>query len=558
MGGERIGKLLVDRGLLEEPGLERALKLQAESGQRLTTVLVSLGLVAERDLAEMLAEKFGLQVVPPHAYGTGPVVGNAVSPDFLRQVQAVPVADRKGTVEVAIGDPFDNYALDALQLALGRRVEAKVGVISEIEGAIERQYGNGAASLDRLPDGAGRRELDDIRHLRELASEAPIIRVVNRMISRAIKLQASDIHVEPFENFLKIRYRIDGVLREAEAPPSHSAAAVISRIKVLAGLNIAERRRPQDGRIRMRMEGREIDMRVSAVPTMHGESVVLRMLDRDRTPLDFEMLGFRGSARESLDRLLGQPHGIVLVTGPTGSGKTTTLYAALQGFNAPTTKILTVEDPVEYQIEGVNQIPVRPQIGLDFAAALRSILRQDPDVIMVGEMRDLETARIAVQAALTGHKVFSTLHTNDAASSVTRLLDMGVEDYLVCSTVNGVVAQRLVRTLCADCRRPHEAGARIIQELRLDRLMPNAPATLYQPVGCAECDETGYRGRTSIVEVLPVTDRLRQAILKGGDAAGLRRVAQAEGLADMRADGLAKAAAGITTVEEVDRVVWME
>ena len=452
MSGEHIGKLLVDGGLLEELGLERALKLQAESGQRLTTVLVSLGLVAERDLAEMLAEKFGLQIVPPQAYGTGPVAGNAVSPDFLRQVQAVPVADRNGAVEVAIGDPFDRYALDALQLALGRPVAAKVGVISEIEAAIERQYGNGAASLDRLPDGVGQRELDDIRHLRELASEAPIIRVVNRMISRALKHQASDIHVEPFEDSLKVRYRIDGVLREAEAPPAHSAAAVISRIKVLAGLNIAERRRPQDGRIRMRMEGREIDMRVSAVPTMHGESVVLRMLDRDRTPLDFEMLGFRGPVRESLDRLLGQPHGIVLVTGPTGSGKTTTLYAALQGFNAPTTKILTVEDPVEYQIEGVNQIPVRPQIGLDFAAVLRSVLRQDPDVIMVGEMRDLETARIAVQAALTGHKVFSTLHTNDAASSVTRLLDMGIEDYLVCSTVSGVVAQRLVRTLCADCR----------------------------------------------------------------------------------------------------------
>ena len=558
MSGEHIGKLLVDGGLLEELGLERALKLQAESGQRLTMVLVSLGLVAERDLAELLADKFGLQIVPSQAYGAGPVVGNAVSPDFLRQVQAVPVAERNGAVEVAIGDPFDRYALDALQLAIGRPVEAKVGVISEIEAAIERQYGNGAASLDRLPGTAGQRELDDIRHLRELASEAPIIRVVNRMIGRALKHRASDIHVEPFEDSLKVRYRIDGVLREAEAPPAHSAAAVISRIKVLAGLNIAERRRPQDGRIRMRVEGREIDMRVSAVPTMHGESVVLRMLDRDRTPLDFEMLGFRGPARESLERLLGQPHGIVLVTGPTGSGKTTTLYAALQGFNAPATKILTVEDPVEYQIEGVNQIPVRPQIGLDFAAVLRSILRQDPDVIMVGEMRDLETARIAVQAALTGHKVFSTLHTNDAVSSVTRLLDMGIEDYLVCSTVNGVVAQRLVRTLCADCRQPHEAAARIVQELSLDRLMPDAPATLYQPVGCAECDGTGYRGRTSIVEVLPVTDRLRQAILKGGDASGLRRVAQAEGVADMRADGLAKAGAGITTVEEVDRVVWME
>ncbi len=323
----------------------------------------------------------------------------------------------------------------------------------------------------------------------------------------------------------------------------------------MANLNIAERRLPQDGRIRMRVAGREVDMRVSSVPAMHGESIVMRLLDKESVALDFDVLGFRGPTLEALRRLLSRPQGILLVTGPTGSGKTTTLYAALKTLNRPETKILTVEDPVEYQLEGINQIHVRPQIGLTFATALRSILRQDPDVILVGEMRDLETARIAVQAALTGHKVFSTLHTNDAASSVTRLLDMGVEDYLVRSTVNGVVAQRLVRVLCAHCKRPHEVAERLIESLHLAPLANGAPISLHQPVGCARCDGSGYKGRTGIVEVVEMTERLRRAIVDRSDASAISRVALEEGTVGMRDDGFGKAIAGLTSVEEVDRVI---
>ena len=555
---DRIGEILVEAGCLEPPELERALRLKDRSGQRLGALLVSLGMVTDRDLAKALAERLGLEVTPSHAYSACPAAADLVSPDFLKQVQAAPVAERDDRIAVAFADPLDRYALDALQLALGRPIEVQVGVVSEIEASIERQYGGDANAMAQIAFGSDDRDdrdLADIQHLRDLASEAPVIRAVNLLIGRALDAHASDIHIEPFEARLKARYRIDGVLRDVEAPPVRSTAAVISRIKVMANLNIAERRLPQDGRIKMRMEGREVDMRVSSVPTMHGESMVMRILDRESVPLDFDALGFDGPNRAALARLIDEPHGLVLVAGPTGSGKTTTLYAALQGLNTPERKILTVEDPVEYQLEGINQIHVRPQIELTFAAALRSILRQDPDVIMIGEMRDLETARIAVQAALTGHKVFSTLHTNDAASSVTRLLDMGVEGYLVVSTLNGVVAQRLVRTLCAECKQPHEAADRLVEALDLTRFANGEPIALCRPVGCAHCDGTGYRGRTGIVEILAMSEPLRRAVLERGDASGLWRAALEQGAVSMRDDGLAKAVRGETAVEEVHRVI---
>ena len=555
---DNIGKMLVENGCLAQPELDRALRVQAETGGRLGPFLISLGLVAERDMAKALAKGLGLEVVPSHAYGDSPALQGIVSSDFLRNAHAIPVREEAAHVVVAMGDPSDAYTLDALRLALGRPVVAHVGVISEIEAAIERQYGERSVSFAEIAqdgDGQTDRVLEDVQQLRELASEAPVIRMVNLLIARALEAGASDIHVEPFPARLSVRYRIDGLLRDVEAPPGRSTAAIVSRIKVMANLNIAERRLPQDGRIKMRIAGREVDMRVSSMPTMHGESVVMRLLDKETVPLDFHALGFHGRTLEALRRFLAKPHGIVLVTGPTGSGKTTTLYASLQTLNRPETKILTVEDPVEYQLEGINQIHVRPQIGLTFANALRSILRQDPDVIMVGEIRDLETARIAVQAALTGHKVFSTLHTNDAASSVTRLLDMGVEDYLVRSTVNGVVAQRLVRTLCTDCKRPHEASEALIDTLHLAHLADGAPISLYQPVGCTRCDSTGYRGRTGIVEVLEMTERLRRAVVDRSDASTISRVALEEGARSMRDDGLGKAIAGLTSVEEVDRVI---
>ena len=555
---DSIGEWLVENARLAPSELERARRLQRESGQRLGVLLVSLGLVGERDVAEALAGRLGLEVTPSHAYPATPVAKGLVAPDFLRQLPAVPVAEGAEHVVVAFGDPRDDYAIDALGLALGRPVVAQVGIISEIEHSIEKQYGDGADEMARIAfeiEGGEERDLKDIEHLRDLASEAPIIRAVNLLIARALDAGASDIHVEPFEARLKVRYRIDGVLRDVEAPPVRSSAAVVSRVKVMANLDIAERRLPQDGRIKIRVEGREVDMRVSSVPTMHGESVVLRILDRESVALEFDRLGFSGPALATLRRLLGLPQGVLLVTGPTGSGKTTTLYAALQTLNTPDTKILTVEDPVEYQLEGVNQIPIRPRIGLSFAVALRSILRQDPDVIMVGEMRDLETARIAVQAALTGHKVFSTLHTNDAASSITRLLDMGIEDYLVTSTVNGVIGQRLVRTLCAQCKRPHETPHALIETLDLARLVGEAPITLCRPGGCPQCDGTGYKGRTGIVELLEMTESLRRAVLEHREASDIRQAAKNEGMVTMREDGFAKAVRGVTTLEDVDRVI---
>jgi general secretion pathway protein E len=474
----------------------------------------------------------------------------------MLQSHFVPIAASEEALTVAMADPTDRFAVDAIELATGMRVERRLGTSTDIAAALRRHYGKGSAALDAIADvstSASEDELRDIQQLKDLASEAPIIRVVNLIIARALEIAASDIHIEPFEHRLKIRYRVDGVLQESEAPPVHSTAAVISRVKVMARLNIAERRLPQDGRIKLRIEGREIDMRVSTVPTLFGESVVLRILDKDRVPLDFTSLGFTRDTLPAFEELVGRPHGILLVTGPTGSGKTTTLYAALEALNTPDKKILTVEDPVEYQLEGINQIQVKPQIGLTFANALRSILRQDPDIIMVGEMRDRETAAIAVQSALTGHKVFSTLHTNDAAGSITRLLDMGVEDFLLTSTVNGILAQRLVRTLCPECREPYAPSGDFLRSLARADADVGSP-TLYHPVGCKRCGGSGYRGRTSILELMVLTEPIRRAILEQGDATTIRRAAMEAGMIPMYRDGVRKALRGVTSIEEVVRV----
>ena len=554
---DNLGEILVERGKLEPEKLQRARRLERDSGERLGPLLVQLGMLAERDLAETLAEEFNLELTPVDTYPETPAVSDRVTMEFLKQARAVPLEETPAHVVVAMADPLDQFTTDAMALALGKPVIACVGIISEIEQAIQRQYSNGAGALAQMAGGLqdhGEHDVDDIQYLKDLASEAPIIRLVNTLISRALKVHASDIHIEPFENILKVRYRIDGILREVEAPPVRSTAAVISRIKVMANLNIAERRLPQDGRIMQHVEGREIDMRVSTVPTMHGESVVLRILDKGSLPLTFQSLGFDATELAAFEKILQRPQGIILVTGPTGSGKTTTLYTALHALNTPDKKILTVEDPVEYQLEGINQIQVKPQIGLSFANALRSILRQDPDVIMIGEMRDLETAKIAVQAALTGHKVLSTLHTNDAASSITRMLDMGVEDFLLTSTVNGVLAQRLVRVLCDHCKESYEVGNELAEELGLARFTESRTPILYRPVGCEACDQSGYRGRTCILELLVMSDKVRKTILDHADAAAIYGNAVADGTKSMHEDGLRKALAGITSLEEVERV----
>jgi len=553
----RIGDILVGAGRLQPAQLERALRVQADSGERLGNLLVQLGFVAERDLAASLSQMLDIPLATTEQYQSPVDVSARVSLDFLQRSRAIPLAETDQHLLVAMTDPSDRYLLNALELSLGKPVEPLVGVSADIQGALEKMSEQ-AEDLSNLGEPVVTDldvNLDDIEHLKDMASEAPVIRAVNQMIVRALELRASDIHIEPYDGTLKVRYRIDGVLRNMDPPPVSSSAAVVSRIKVMADLNIAERRLPQDGRIKLRVEGREVDMRISTLPTLHGESVVMRLLDQGGVPLDFVALGFDGSNLTRLEALLARPQGIILVTGPTGSGKTTTLYAALEQLNTPEKKILTVEDPIEYQLEGINQIQVQPKIDLTFANALRSILRQDPDIIMIGEMRDTETARIAVQAALTGHKVFSTLHTNDAPSSITRMLDMHVDDFLLTSTVDGVLAQRLVRKLCEHCREPYTASPAMVEQLHLDTLLPEGGTpTLYHAKGCEHCEYTGYWGRTTIAELLVMTEAIRKVIIERGDADSIRRVAINEGMISMHEDGLHKALLGKTTIEEVERV----
>ncbi|MDQ6621748.1 MAG: type II secretion system ATPase GspE [Pseudomonadota bacterium] len=555
-----LGELLVARGKLDSAGLDRALRLKQESGgAKLGPLLVTLGLCAQRDVAEALALQLGLPLVEPSGYPEFPILEERISARFLREARALPVREDERELALAMADPTDDYTIEAFRMVTGREVRPLVAIPTELEAALERLYGAGKSALGQIVGDVEQRVDDlafdaDVQQLKDLASEAPVIRLVSLIITNALETRASDIHIEPFENRLVVRYRIDGVLHEEESPPRRFSAAVISRIKIMANLDIAERRLPQDGRIRLRVQGKEIDLRVSTVPTMHGESVVMRILDKGGVALDFQRLGFdQDTLKVFLDVLL-QPHGILLVTGPTGSGKTTTLYTALERLNQPDVKILTVEDPVEYQMPGINQIQVKPQIDLTFANALRSIVRQDPDVIMIGEIRDLETAQIAVQSALTGHLVLSTVHTNDAASTVNRLLDMGIEDYLLTSTIIGILAQRLVRTLCGHCKEAYVALPEVVEELMLDRFAPPGPITLYRAKGCAHCAQTGYTGRVSIIEMLPITDQLRSLVMKHATSTDLRNEAIRGGMRTMYEDGLIKAVGGITTFEEVLRV----
>ncbi|MDH3451007.1 MAG: ATPase, T2SS/T4P/T4SS family [Gammaproteobacteria bacterium] len=551
-----LGELLISTNKLTDEALVRALRLQGEQQprERVGSLLVKLGLASERDVASALARQCGMPLLERKDYPDAVNLDDRLPARFLQQVHAL-VFNEDERALVVMADPLDGYVLEAVQMVCGDEIEACVGLPSEIE-SFQEQLGTPDAdgALGAGEAAAGRSE--DVEHLRELASEAPVIKLVNNVLQRALENRASDVHVEPFENQLRIRYRIDGVLREIDPPPVRYAPAVISRVKIMAGLNIAERRLPQDGRIKRHLQGREIDMRVSTVPTSYGESVVLRLLDRGDVSMSFAALGFSAPVRERLHEMLSLPHGIILVTGPTGSGKTTTLYTALSHLNTPERKIITVEDPVEYNIEGINQIHVKSQIGLTFASALRSIVRQDPDVIMIGEMRDTETARIAVQSALTGHLVLSTLHTNDAASSITRLLDMDVEDYLLASTINAVVAQRLVRRLCANCRSPDSSVAEFVQRApkHIAAQLARHTGVLYRAVGCENCGGSGYLGRTTIAELLVVDDNVRELVMSEVDAKRIQRAAMAQGMQSMFEHGVTKALAGDTTLQEVARV----
>ena len=549
MSGSTLDTLVLDRRLVSPETLARARLVQTQTGERIDSVLTRLGFVSEQALADAIAGATGLAVASIGDYPHVPVPGAAVSARFLRDAKALPIGESADAVAVALVDPLDPYALDALSFALGRPVRAMVARASDLEAALDRLYGGAAAgvSADAQADD------DDLERLKDLASDAPVIRAVNRLITRAVEARASDIHVEPHEDALGVRFRVDGAMRDEEPLPAAMKASFVSRVKVMAGLNIAEKRLPQDGRLRLAVRGHEIDLRVAISPTIHGESVVLRLLDRSNLKLEFASLGFDAPTQARFDELLHRPHGIVLVTGPTGSGKTTTLYAALSVLNTPERKILTIEDPIEYRLPGVNQTQVQPGIGLSFAAALRSFLRQDPDVMMVGEIRDLETAQVAVQAALTGHTILSTLHTNTAASAVTRLLDMGVEPFLITSTVNAVLAQRLVRRLCPACR---EAYAPSEAELAAFGVgdVGHTPATLYHPRGCTACGGTGFRGRVAILELLAMDDRIAHLVLERAEAREVNRAATGAGMRTMLVDGLMKAERGETTVDEVLRV----
>jgi general secretion pathway protein E len=562
-----VGELLIKRGKLSRSGLDRALRLTAETGERVDLLLTKLGQVSERDIAEALSAQLELPLAEPDNYPVAPLLPDRLSAKFLHEFRIIPLSDTPAGIAIAMADPLDGYAIEAIRLVVDKPVLPWVGIPADIEAALTRLYGvSGGAigginsAVDASPEVSDESTQRDIERLRDLASEAPVIRLVNLLISRAVDMRASDIHIEPFEHTFCVRYRIDGVLREQESPPSHLRPAIVSRIKLMAKLNIAETRLPQDGRIKLAIRGKEIDLRVSTVPTLYGESLVLRVLDRSGIVLNFEMLGFNPAILRDYIEVLDRSHGILLVTGPTGSGKTTTLYASLRHLNTGDRKILTVEDPIEYQLEGINQVQVKPQIGLTFANTLRSFLRQDPDVIMVGEIRDRETAQIAVQAALTGHIVLSTLHTNNASSTVTRLLDMGIEDYLLTSTVNGIVAQRLVRMLCANCREAYVAPSKLIDELQLYRYAPSdlgqSPHRfeLYRAQGCSQCGGTGYHGRTSILEMLVMSDAIRQLVIQGADANGIQSAAIQTGMCSMYQDGISKALAGITSLEEVVRV----
>jgi general secretion pathway protein E len=558
-----LGAILTGSGAVDQRTLDRARRVAAETGARLDQVLTQLGLISERGLAEALSQLIGAPLVAPADYPEAPLFLDRLKPKFLRRARALPIATTGDRTTIAMVDPIDAFTRNAVAAALGHPVVVGVAVPIELEAAFDRLYpvnaedGDGAVALDEVAPDAEPAE-EDAERLKDLASEAPVIRLVNQLIARAVETHASDVHVEPFPDRLRVRYRYDGVLHEVEPPPARLQAAVISRIKIMARLDIAERRLPQDGRIKLTVRGHEIDFRVSTVPSLHGEKVVLRVLDRTAVEFDYNKLGLPDDIRQGIERALDLPNGMVLVTGPTGSGKTTTLYTGLLKLNTVARNVVTVEDPIEYQLTGINQIQVKPQIGLNFASLLRSILRQDPDVIMIGEIRDLETVQIAVQAALTGHLVLSTLHTNSAAAAITRLRDMGLEDYLMTATLRAVLAQRLVRRLCQSCKVADPAPEPLIERFAMTRLAPAKAIELYRPVGCAACRGTGFYGRRAIAELLVPSRAIERLIFEGADDAAIERAAIADGMRPIFDNGLLAALEGDTTIEEVVRCIRSE
>jgi general secretion pathway protein E len=559
MKAPQLGDILVTRGLVSETDIARQLDNGRAKGQPLGMTLVQQGLITEEDLLQALSELFGLPYWRKlEEVGLEHIQVSKVPITFYRQHKVFPIVYTDGSVKVAMTDPLNLQPLDDLAVFLGVPVEPVLSNEREVIGAINRFYDRETGSTEQVMQdlededlGAIASEIEETDDLLDLASEAPVIRLVNSILTQAVRARASDIHIEPFERELKVRYRIDGILYNILYPPRRLQAAISSRIKVMANLNIAERRLPQDGRIRIRVGEKDVDIRVSVVPTAFGERIVLRLLDKTSMLLGLEEIGMGEETYTRYSRLIKRSNGIILVTGPTGSGKTTTLYATLHKINSPELNIITIEDPIEYQLNGIGQIQVNPRIDLTFANGLRSILRQDPDIIMVGEIRDRETAEIAIQASLTGHLVFSTLHTNDAAGAVTRLLDMGVEAFLVSSSVLAILAQRLVRVICKECKEPYRPEIALAKELGLD---PAFDGVFYRGKGCGACFQTGFRGRSGVYELLVIDDSIRSLVMSGADSSVIKRQAITQGMLTLLRDGARNVVKGVTTADEILRV----
>ena len=564
----RLGDLLVNEGLITQENLQRALAEQKGSNEKLGSILVRLGLIQEDQLIGFLSRQYGIPSITLSQLDIDPEVVKLVPAQIARKYEVLPVKRTGNALTLAMADPTNVFALDDVAFMTNLQVLPVVASQGAIRQTIERLYEPQASAFSEVITAMEGEAPDvelleggedaapskvDIFELKDASEEAPVVKLVNLILTDAIRRGASDIHLEPYEKVFRVRYRIDGVLQEMMAPPKRLEAALLSRVKIMSNLDIAERRLPQDGRIKIRYSSREIDLRVSTLPTIFGEKIVMRILDKEALTLDLAKLGFDDWSMENFKKVIHQPYGMILITGPTGSGKTTTLYSAVHTINSPDINIMTAEDPVEYNLKGINQVQVNEEIGRTFSAVLRSFLRQDPDVILVGETRDLETAQIAIRAALPGHLVFSTLHTNDAPGTIARLQDMGIPPFLVASSILLVLAQRLARRVCKECREPYEVDE---ESLTPYGHVPQGlgRGTLYKGKGCQACNFTGMKGRVAIYEVMPITDEIREAVLKGAQTAELRAVAQSQGMRTLRQSGLLKVIDGTTTIEEVLRV----
>jgi len=568
---DELADILLKREYITKKQLEKALKKSEEEGKELDKALIELGFITEKELCQTLAEELGFNFIDLSELELKPELSQLLPDNLAKRYNVVPVKFENDKLVVAMIDPLDTNAVDDIMLMTGFEVETLMATETDIRRAINRIYGTGEiteaddlsaslaevniGNLENLEFGALEEEELSVDKLKEMGDEAPIVKLVNQIIFHAISDKASDIHIEAWPKEVVVRYRMDGILQEIMRIPKHLLAPMVSRIKIMSSLDIAERRKPQDGKIHLKYEGRDFDLRVSTIPTVNGEKVVMRILDKSSVMLGLDRLGFMPDIRERLEWLIAKPYGMILVTGPTGSGKSTTLYACLNKLNQGTVNISTVEDPVEYQIQGINQVQVNPKAGVTFAAALRAFLRQDPDIIMVGEIRDHETAQIAVEAALTGHLVLSTLHTNDAPSAATRLIEMGIEPFLVASAVVGVLAQRLARTICSACKEPYVPPKEALKDIGL--AYTEEEIVFYRGRGCEVCKGTGYKGRTGIHELLIISDKAREVILRRGSANEIKRAVLEEGFKTLQDDAIRKVLEGVLTVEEALRVVFM-